>query len=252
MRCLILRNHHTILLAHCQTELGAVSKLNAAGEFSKRNVKVNMLPAREEGIYLPIFQYIYIYCCWLLMMCIVCSLQILGLSCDSPENHKGWAEDIKAATGAGLNYPLIADTDRSIAKKLGMLHNLTDFQTGLPLPVRSLFIIGPDKTLKLQITYPASTGRNWTEVMRVIDSLQMTSNKKLATPSDWVPGENAVILPSVSNVSQGTDRHMMKIFNDLPPFLYGLLSCVIIIIHCLYAPPFYCPYYYPNIFFVTS
>ncbi len=143
-------------------------------------------------------------------MCTLCILKILGLSCDNVENHKGWAADIKAATGGSLNYPLIADTKRSVAKELGMLHNLTDFETGLPLPVRSLFIIGPDKTLKLQITYPASTGRNWTEIMRVIDSLQMTSTKKLATPSGWVLGERAVILPSVSNVSEGTD--MLKIF----------------------------------------
>ncbi len=128
------------------------------------------------------------------------------------ENHKGWAKDIKAATGASLNFPIIADTDRSIAHKLGMLHNLSDFKTGLPLPVRALFIIGPDKALKLKITYPASTGRNWTEVMRVIDSLQMTYNKQLATPSDWVPGEKAVILPSVNNVSQGEPTHVENIF----------------------------------------
>ncbi len=126
------------------------------------------------------------------------------------ENHKGWAADVKAATGGSLNYPLIADTDRSIAQKLGMLHNLTDFETGLPLPVRSVFIIGLDKTLKLQITYPASTGRNWTEILRVLDSLQMTSNNKLGTPSGWVPGRKAIILPTVSNVSQGTDK--LKIF----------------------------------------
>ena len=110
---------------------------------------------------------------------------MLGLSVDPLDDHKRWAGDIKETQGHALNFPLIADPDRKVANLYGMIHpNAND-----TLTVRSVFVIGPDKKIKLSITYPASTGRNFDEILRVIDSLQLTAKHKVATPVDWKQGE---------------------------------------------------------------
>jgi alkyl hydroperoxide reductase subunit AhpC len=150
----------------CTTELGYVATLKP--EFDKRNVKA------------------------------------IGLSVDSVEDHVEWSKDIEETQGEAPNYPMIGDPDLEIAKLYGMIHpNATggakertaaDNQT-----VRNVYVIGPDKKLKLMITYPMSTGRNFDEVLRVIDSLQLTANEQVATPVNWQNGEDVIILPSVSN-----------------------------------------------------
>ena len=121
--------------------------------------------------------------------------KVIGLSVDGVSDHHRWAGDIKDVTGATLNFPLIGDPDKSIANKYDMLHpNASDTAT-----VRSVFIIGADNKVKLTLTYPASTGRNFDELLRVIDSLQLTAHHKVATPSDWKQGEDVIIVPSVSD-----------------------------------------------------
>jgi alkyl hydroperoxide reductase subunit AhpC len=153
----VLFSHPRDFTPICTTELGTVSKLKP--EFEKRNTKV------------------------------------IGLSVDPLDEHHKWAGDIKDVTGYGLNFPLIADPDKSIAKAYDMIHpNASDTAT-----VRSVFIIGPDNKVKLTLTYPASTGRNFQELLRVIDSLQLTSTYAVATPADWNPGEDVIIVPSVSD-----------------------------------------------------
>ena len=123
------------------------------------------------------------------------NVKVIGLSVDPLDSHKGWANDIKETQGHALNFPLIADHDKKIADLYGMIHpNASDTFT-----VRSVFVIGPDKKLKLTLTYPASTGRNFDELLRVIDSLQLTAKHKVATPSDWKQGEDVIIVPSVSD-----------------------------------------------------
>ena len=122
-------------------------------------------------------------------------VKVLGLSVDPLDDHKRWVGDIKETQGHALNFPLIADPDRKIANLYGMIHpNAND-----TLTVRSVFIIGPDKKIKLSITYPASTGRNFDEILRVIDSLQLTAKHKVATPVDWKQGQDVIIVPSVSD-----------------------------------------------------
>jgi alkyl hydroperoxide reductase subunit AhpC len=114
---------------------------------------------------------------------------------DPVDSHTMWAGDIKDVTGAVLNFPLIADPDRSIAMMYDMIHpNASETAT-----VRSVFIIGPDNKVKLTLTYPASTGRNFQELLRVIDSLQLTANHQVATPADWKHGEDVIIVPAVSD-----------------------------------------------------
>jgi len=121
--------------------------------------------------------------------------KVMGLSVDPLDSHTRWAGDIKDVTGAALNFPLIADPDQSIAKMYDMIHpNASDTAT-----VRSVFIIGPDNKVKLTLTYPASTGRNFAELLRVIDSLQLTAAHAVSTPADWKQGEDVIILPSVSD-----------------------------------------------------
>lgn len=121
--------------------------------------------------------------------------KVIGLSVDPLDSHKGWANDIKDTQGHALNFPLIADADKKVANLYGMIHpNASDTFT-----VRSVFIIGPDKKIKLTLTYPASTGRNFDEILRVIDSLQLTAKHKVATPSDWKQGQDVIIVPSVSD-----------------------------------------------------
>ncbi len=122
------------------------------------------------------------------------NVKVLALSVDSLEKHKGWISDINETQQVTVGFPIIADEDKSIAHAYGMIHpNASETFT-----VRSLFIIGPDKKVKLMITYPASTGRNFFEVLRVIDSLQLTSGFSVATPADWKEGEDVIVVPAVS------------------------------------------------------
>ena len=122
-------------------------------------------------------------------------VKILGLSVDSADSHTKWSEDIKETQGHAPNYPLIADPERKVADLYDMIHpNALD-----TLTVRSVFVIGPDKKIKLTLTYPASTGRNFDELLRVIDSLQLTAKYKVATPVDWKFGQDVIIVPSVSD-----------------------------------------------------
>ncbi|RUT28830.1 peroxiredoxin [Arsenicitalea aurantiaca] len=122
-------------------------------------------------------------------------VKVLGLSVDALDNHAGWAADIEETQGTALNFPLIADTSGEIARKYEMIHpNAND-----TLTVRSVFVVGPDKKIKLKIEYPASTGRNFDEVLRVIDSLQLTAKHQVATPVNWKDGEDVIIVPAVSN-----------------------------------------------------
>ena len=122
-------------------------------------------------------------------------VKVIGLSVDPADSHRSWAKDIEETQGAALNYPLIADHDRKVADLYGMIHpNASDTMT-----VRSVFVIDPNKKLRLSLTYPASTGRNFDEILRTIDSLQLTDRHKVATPANWRQGEAVIIVPSVSN-----------------------------------------------------
>ena len=122
-------------------------------------------------------------------------VKVIGLSVDQLANHDQWADDIEQTQGHRLNFPLIADADRKVSGLYGMIHpNADDTMT-----VRSVFVIGPDRKLKLSLTYPASTGRNFDEILRAIDSLQLTAKHKVATPSNWQQGDDVIIVPSVSD-----------------------------------------------------
>ena len=121
------------------------------------------------------------------------NVKVLALSVDPVDDHKGWINDINETQSCSVNYPIIADPDKKIAEMYDMIHpnalnNLT---------VRSVFIIGPDKAVKLTLTYPASTGRNFAEILRVIDSLQLTANHQVATPVDWKHGDDCVVVPAI-------------------------------------------------------
>jgi alkyl hydroperoxide reductase subunit AhpC len=121
--------------------------------------------------------------------------KVIGLSVDPLDSHKKWAGDIEDVTGTALNFPLIADDDKAVANAYDMIHpNAND-----TLTVRSVFIVGPDNKVKLNLTYPASTGRNFQELLRVIDSLQLTADYKVATPADWKDGDDVIITPAVSD-----------------------------------------------------
>ena len=123
------------------------------------------------------------------------NVKIVGLSVDPTDSHNEWAKDIEETQGHALNYPLIADHDRKVADLYDMVHpNANDTMT-----VRSVFVIGPDNKLKLTLTYPASTGRNFDEILRVVDSLQLTSQHQVATPVNWKSGEDVIIVPAVSD-----------------------------------------------------
>jgi len=150
----------------CTTELGAVAKLKS--EFDKRNVKV------------------------------------AGLSVDSVEDHKNWSKDIEETQGVAVNYPLIGDPDLKVAKLYDMLPEDTSGGAGERtaadnMTVRNVYIIGPDKKIKLILTYPMTTGRNFAELLRVIDSIQLTATHKVATPANWVEGDECIIVPAVSD-----------------------------------------------------
>ncbi|MGE3275182.1 MAG: peroxiredoxin [Vicinamibacterales bacterium] len=159
----VLFSHPKDFTPVCTTELGTVAKL--LPEFQKRKTKV------------------------------------IGLSVDPTDSHTKWLTDIKDVTGGEVTYPVIADHDKAVATKYGMIHpNASDTMT-----VRSVFVIGPDNKIKLTLTYPASTGRNFLEILRVIDSLQLTSEFPVATPADWKPGEEVIIANSL-NDDQARER----------------------------------------------
>ncbi|MEW7289398.1 peroxiredoxin [Aquimarina sp. 2304DJ70-9] len=122
-------------------------------------------------------------------------VKVAALSVDGLESHHGWIKDINETQNTTVNFPIIADEDRKVSELYDMIHPKADSQ----LTVRSVFVIGPDKKIKLTITYPASTGRNFDELLRVIDSLQLTAYHKVATPANWNQGEDCVIVPSVTN-----------------------------------------------------
>ena len=162
----LLFSHPKDFTPVCTTELGCVAQLKP--EFDKRNVKV------------------------------------MGLSVDSVDDHRLWSKDIEETQGAAVNFPMIGDTDLKIAKLYNMLP--ADTEGGAQgrtaadnATVRNVYIIGPDKKIKVMITYPMSTGRNFDEVLRVIDSCQLTANHKVATPANWKDGEDCIIVPAVSN-----------------------------------------------------
>jgi thioredoxin-dependent peroxiredoxin len=132
------------------------------------------------------------------------NVKVIAVSVDSLDSHQKWVKDINETQACDMNFPIIADTDRKVASAYDMIHpNADDKAT-----VRSVFIIGPDKKIKLTITYPASTGRNFTEILRVIDSLQLTAKHKLATPANWKNGEDCIVVPAVS------DEAASKLFPD--------------------------------------
>jgi alkyl hydroperoxide reductase subunit AhpC len=121
--------------------------------------------------------------------------KVIGLSVDPVDSHHGWAKDIEETQGVALNFPVIADGDRKVSDLYDMIHpNASETFT-----VRSVYVIGPDKKVKLMITYPASTGRNFAEILRVIDSLQLTANHSVATPADWQNGGDVIIVPAVTD-----------------------------------------------------
>jgi alkyl hydroperoxide reductase subunit AhpC len=158
----ILFSHPKDFTPVCTTELGAAAALK--GEFEKRGCK------------------------------------IIGLSVDPVDSHLKWEGDIKDVTGHAVNFPMIADHDRTVADLYDMIHpNANTTET-----VRSVFIIGPDNKVKLTLTYPASTGRNFQEILRVLDSLQLTAGYSVSTPANWTPGEDVIIATSVSDADAKT------------------------------------------------
>lgn len=162
----VLFSHPKDYTPVCTTELGYMARIKP--EFEKRNVK------------------------------------IIGLSVDGVENHKGWSADIAETQGHAPNYPMIGDTDLKVSKLYNMLPagegESAEGRTAMDnATVRNVFVVGPDKKIKLIIVYPMSTGRNFDEVLRVIDSLQLTAKHKVATPVNWQNGEDVIIVPAVSN-----------------------------------------------------
>lgn len=171
----ILFSHPADYTPVCTTELGAVARL--APEFDKRNVKM------------------------------------AAISVDPIESHRGWVKDINETQKVAVQYPIIADPDKTVAALYDMIHpNADDKAT-----VRSVFIIGPDKKVKLTLTYPASTGRNFLELLRVIDSLQLTAQYRVATPADWKDGEDCIITPTVKDAEAAT--LFPKGFTTVKPYL---------------------------------
>ena len=160
----VLFSHPADFTPVCTTELGLTAKLK--DEFDARGVKA------------------------------------IALSVDSSESHHEWIKDIEETQSCGVNFPIIADENRTVATLYDMVHP----NTGSTLTVRSLFIIDPAKKIRLTITYPASTGRNFNEVLRVIDSLQLTDSHKVATPGNWIKGEEVVIVPSITDQDELNER----------------------------------------------
>ena len=171
----ILFSHPADFTPVCTTELGVVAKLRA--EFEKRNVKV------------------------------------IGVSVDPLDSHNGWVSDINETQNTTMNFPLIADPDKTVASMYDMIHPNEDDKA----TVRSVFVIGPDKKVKLTLTYPASTGRNFAEILRVIDSLQLTAYHQVATPVNWEDGEDCIIVPAVTD-EEATEK-FPKGFTTIKPYL---------------------------------
>ena len=171
----ILFSHPADYTPVCTTELGTTAKYKS--EFDIRNVKV------------------------------------LALSVDALESHYGWVKDINETQNTEVNFPIIADEDKTISRLYDMIHP----NASATATVRSVYVIGPDKTVKLIITYPASTGRNFDELLRVIDSLQLTAYHKVATPANWKKGEDVVITPAVS--SEDAKDLFPKGFKEIKPYL---------------------------------
>ena len=171
----VLFSHPADYTPVCTTELGRTALL--AEEFAKRNVKV------------------------------------IAVSVDGLERHAGWIKDINETQNCNVDFPIIADEDRTVATLYDMIHP----NASATATVRSLFIIGPDKALKLFITYPASTGRNFVEVLRVIDSLQLTANYSVATPANWNAGEDVIVVPAVS--TEDAIRKFPKGVKVIKPYL---------------------------------
>ena len=140
-------------------------------------------------------------------------VKVIGLSVDPLDDHKRWANDIKETQGHALNFPLIADGDRKISNLYDMIHPAAN-ET---FTVRSVFVIGPDKKVKLTITYPASTGRNFDEILRVIDSLQLTAKHSVATPVNWKQGQDVIIAPAISD--EDAKKKFPAGFKTLKPYL---------------------------------
>ncbi len=141
------------------------------------------------------------------------NVKVLALSVDPVDSHKGWISDINETQNTTVNYPIIADADKKVSGLYDMIHpNASETTT-----VRSVFVIGPDKKVKLTLTYPASTGRNFDELLRVIDSLQLTANYSVATPANWKHGEDVIIVPSVSD--EDAEKKFPKGFRKIKPYL---------------------------------
>lgn len=141
------------------------------------------------------------------------NVKVIALSVDGVESHKDWIKDINETQNTTVNFPIIADEDKKVSNLYGMIHPKADDT----LTVRSVYIIDPDKNIKLTLTYPASTGRNFDELLRVIDSLQLTQYKKVATPANWKQGEDVVISTSVSN--KDAETMFPKGFKEVKPYL---------------------------------
>ncbi|MDX2033675.1 MAG: peroxiredoxin [Blastocatellia bacterium] len=140
-------------------------------------------------------------------------VKIIGLSVDPSDSHHKWAEDIRETQGHALNFPVIADADKKVADLYEMIHpNASDTFT-----VRSVFVVGPDKKIKLTLTYPASTGRNFAEILRVIDSLQLTAKYSVATPVNWKDGDDVIIVPAVSD--EDAKQKFPEGWNAVKPYL---------------------------------
>jgi alkyl hydroperoxide reductase subunit AhpC len=179
----VLFSHPKDFTPVCTTELGYLAKIKP--EFDRRGVK------------------------------------IIGLSVDSTGDHHAWARDIEETQGAAPNYPIIADTDFNVAKLYGMLPAATSGDPKARTPadnqtVRNVFVIGPDKKIKLILVYPMTTGRNFDELLRVIDSLQLTARHRVATPVNWKPGENVIIVGSVPNDEA---RQIFGRWNEPKPYI---------------------------------
>lgn len=171
----VLFSHPADFTPVCTTELGTTAKLT--NEFIAHNTKV------------------------------------LALSVDGVDSHHEWIKDINETQDTKVNFPIIADEDRSIAELYDMIHP----NASATLTVRSLFIIAPDKTIKLIITYPASTGRNFQEILRVLDSLQLTANYSVATPADWKHSEDVVVIPAIK--TEDIPAKFPKGFREVKPYL---------------------------------
>jgi alkyl hydroperoxide reductase subunit AhpC len=171
----LLFSHPADFTPVCTTELGKTALLK--GEFEKRNVKA------------------------------------IAVSVDDLDSHNRWIPDINEVSETEVNFPIIADENRTVASLYDMIHpNASEKAT-----VRSVFIVGPDKKIKLTLTYPASTGRNFNEILRVVDSLQLTANHSVATPADWNQGEDVIVVPAVS--TEDAEKKFPKGLNIVKPYL---------------------------------